>query len=198
VGAFGSIALPQCFIWVTTPLLDFFELKNDLGVLLLGVLLLILELLLTDQGCLKGGRAGKFSVLPPNLSSATVGPVYDLGEDNTVMNMAVSKIAKYNNNGQYKELTMLVRTISLHPAPMIIQSNPVCHKFAESLCPSSSSVFLPKIWKYEGLGTACSLLLEYSLDRAGCHNLVTLQHAQVPSMHSLTKRVLIGSHCGNV
>jgi hypothetical protein len=84
---------------VTTPLLDFFKLKNELGVLLLGVLLLILELFLTDQGCLKGGRAGKFSVLPPNLSSTTVGPAYDLGEDNAVMNTAVSNIAKYDNNG---------------------------------------------------------------------------------------------------
>jgi hypothetical protein len=66
-GAFGSIALPQSFIWVTTPLLDFFESKNKLGVLLLGVLLLIVELLLTDQGCLKGGRAGKFFCLAPKL-----------------------------------------------------------------------------------------------------------------------------------
>jgi hypothetical protein len=90
-GAFGSIALPQSFIWVTTPLFDFFELKNELGVLLLGVLLLTLELLLTDQGCLKGGRPGKISVLPPNLSFATVGPAYDLEEDNAVMNTVVSK-----------------------------------------------------------------------------------------------------------
>ncbi len=154
-GAFGSIALPQSFIWVTTSLLDFFELKNELGVLLLGVLLLILELLLTDQGHLKGGRASKFSVLPSNLSSATVGPAYDLGEDNAVINTAVSNIAKYNNNGQYNELTMLVGTISLHRAPILIQSDPVCHKFAESSCPSySSSAPSPKIWRYEGLGTA--------------------------------------------
>ena len=92
-------------------------------------MLLILELSLTDQGCLKGGRAGKFSVLPPNLSSTTVGPAYDLGEDNAVMNTAVSNIAKCNNNGQYRELTMLVGTISWHRAPMIIQSDPVCQKF---------------------------------------------------------------------
>jgi hypothetical protein len=64
---------------MTTPLLDFYRLKNKLGVLLLGVLLLILELSLTDQGCLKGGRAGKLSVLPQNLSSATVEPAYDPG-----------------------------------------------------------------------------------------------------------------------
>jgi hypothetical protein len=112
------------------------------------------------------------------------------------MNTAVSNIAKYNNNGQYKELTMLVGTISLHHVPMIIQSNPVCDKFAELLCPSySSSAPLPKIWRYKGLGTAYSLLLEYGLNRDGCHNPVTLQHARGPLLHSLTKRVLVGSHC---
>ena len=113
------------------------------------MLLLIVELLLTDQGCLKGGRAGKLSVLPPNSSSTTVGPAYDLGEDNVVMNTAVSNIEKYNYNGQYKELTILVGTISLHRVPTIIQSDPICHKFSESLCPSySSSAPLPKIWRY--------------------------------------------------
>ncbi len=81
------------------------------------------------DGHLKGGRVGKLSVLPPNLSSATVEPAYDLGEDNAVMNTTVSNIAKYNNNGQYKELTMLVGTISWHRAPLIIQSDPVCQKF---------------------------------------------------------------------
>jgi hypothetical protein len=105
------------------------------------------------------------------------------------MNTAVSNIAKYNNNGQYKELTMLVRTISLHRAPMITQSNPVCHKFAESSCPSYfSSAPLPKTWRYEGLGTAYSLLLEYGLNRARCHNPGPLQHARGPSLHSLTER----------
>jgi hypothetical protein len=118
--------------------------------------------------------------LPPNLSSATVEPAYDLGEDNAVMNTAVSNIAKYiNNNGQYKELTMLVRMISWHHAPMIIQSNPVCQKFDSSLCPSYSySTPSPMIWKYEGPGTAYYLLLlEYGLDRAGCNNPGPLQHA---------------------
>ncbi len=93
------------------------------------MLLLILEFLLSDQGHLKGGRVDKLSVLPPNLSSATVEPAYNLGEDNAVMNTAVSNIAKCNNNGQYRELTMLVGTISWHRAPTIIQSDPVCQKF---------------------------------------------------------------------
>ena len=64
----GSIALPQSFIVVTGPLLGFFWLKNELGVVLLGVfLLLILEVLVTDQGCFKkkAGRTGELSVSPP-------------------------------------------------------------------------------------------------------------------------------------
>jgi hypothetical protein len=53
---------------VTGPLLGFFWLKNKLGVVLLGVfLLLILEVLVTDQGRFKkkAGRTGELSVLPP-------------------------------------------------------------------------------------------------------------------------------------
>ena len=66
VGALGSIELPQSFIWVTGPLLGFFWLKNELGVVLLGVfLLLILEVSVTDQGRFKAGRTGELSMSPP-------------------------------------------------------------------------------------------------------------------------------------
>ena len=65
-GALGSIALPQSFIVVTGPLLGFFWLKNELGVVLLGVfLLLILEVSVTDQGRFKAGRTGELSMSPP-------------------------------------------------------------------------------------------------------------------------------------
>ena len=65
-GALGSIELPQSFIWVTGPLLGFFWLKNELGVVLLGVfLLLILEVSVTDQGRFKAGRTGELSMSPP-------------------------------------------------------------------------------------------------------------------------------------
>jgi hypothetical protein len=65
-GALGSIALPQSFIVVTGPLLGFFWLKNELGVVLLGVvLLLILEVSVTDQGRFKAGRTGELFVSPP-------------------------------------------------------------------------------------------------------------------------------------
>ena len=65
-GALGSIELPQSFIWVTGPLLGFFWLKNELGVVLLGVfLLLILEVSVTDQGRFKAGRTGDLSMSPP-------------------------------------------------------------------------------------------------------------------------------------
>ena len=65
-GALGSIELPQSFIWVTGPLLGFFWLKNELGVVLLGVfLLLILEVSVTDQGRFKAGRTGILSMSPP-------------------------------------------------------------------------------------------------------------------------------------
>ena len=78
-GALGSVKLPQRFIWVTGPHLGFFWLKNKLGVVLLGVfLLLILEVLVTDQGRFKkkAGRTGKLSVLPPVLP-----PSDDLGDN---------------------------------------------------------------------------------------------------------------------
>ena len=65
-GALGSIELPQSFIWVTGPLLGFFWLKNELEGVLLGVfLLLILEVLVTDQGRFKAGTRTGESVLPP-------------------------------------------------------------------------------------------------------------------------------------
>ena len=82
-GASGSIELPQSFIWVTGPLLGFFWLKNELGVVLLGVfLLLILEVLVTDQGCFKkkAGRTGELSVSP------TVSPPSDDLGDNANTN----------------------------------------------------------------------------------------------------------------
>ena len=76
-GALGSIVLPQSFIWVTGPLLGFFWLKNELGVVLLGVvLLLILEVSVTDQGRFKAGRTGELSVSPPVLP-----PSDDLGNN---------------------------------------------------------------------------------------------------------------------
>ena len=81
VGALGSIELPQSFIWVTRPLIGFFWLKNDFGVVLLGVfLLLILEVLVTDQGCFKVGRTDKLSMSPP------VSPPSDDLEDNANTN----------------------------------------------------------------------------------------------------------------
>jgi hypothetical protein len=64
------IALPQSFIWVMG-LFFFCGLKNELGVLLLGVLLLLREKLSARvQGHLKGERQGKITV--PSPSSASV------------------------------------------------------------------------------------------------------------------------------
>jgi hypothetical protein len=79
--AFGSIAFPQSFIWVTGPLLGFFlGLKNELGECL-GVLVLPLRLELcsvTVQGRFNEGIAGNFSFLSP----APVEPEgYDLGDN---------------------------------------------------------------------------------------------------------------------
>jgi hypothetical protein len=71
--ALGSIKLPQSFIWVTGAPLTFFPplgLKNKLGVLVHGVLLLRLELSVTAQERFNAGRAGKLSsVLPPTSTS---------------------------------------------------------------------------------------------------------------------------------
>jgi hypothetical protein len=46
----------------------------------------------------------------------------------------------------------------------------------------------------EGLCTASSFLLEYSLERAGCHIPRSLLHDKGPWLHSSSKRVLVGSH----
>ena len=81
--AFGSIALPQNFIWVTGPHLIFFplRLKNEPGVLLHGVLLLRLELsLLTAQGRFKAGRPGELPICPQT-SAASVKPANNLGDN---------------------------------------------------------------------------------------------------------------------
>jgi hypothetical protein len=75
-GVLGSIKSPQSFIWVAGLLLGFFGLKNELGEVLLGVLLLRLELSVTVQWCYEG-RTGKLSVSPP--TSASVEPADDLG-----------------------------------------------------------------------------------------------------------------------
>ncbi len=86
-GAFGSIELPQSFIWVMGAPLTFFpplRLKNKLGVLVHGVLLLRLEFLVTAQERFNAGRAGKLSsVLPP--TSASVELADDL-RDNVYRN----------------------------------------------------------------------------------------------------------------
>ena len=110
--------------------------------------------------------------------------------------MAVSKnVAKYNNNGPYKELTLIVGTIYWHREPMRIQSVPACQQFDCSSCLSySSSAPLSKFWRDEALGTAYSLLLECGLDRAGCHIPGPSQRVQLPWLHSLYERVSVGSH----
>ena len=80
-GALGLIALPQSFIWVKRPLLGFFWLKNELGLVLLGVfLLLIPEVSVTDQGRFKVGRTGELSMSPP------ISPPSDDLEDNANTN----------------------------------------------------------------------------------------------------------------
>jgi hypothetical protein len=81
--ALGSIELPQSFIWVTGPLLGFFWLKNELRLVLLGVflLLILLEVSVTDQGRFKAGRTGELSVLPP-----VSPPSDDLGDKNANTN----------------------------------------------------------------------------------------------------------------
>jgi hypothetical protein len=63
---------------VAGPLLDFFRLKDELGVVFLGVLQLRLELSVTAQRRFEG-RTGKLSVSPP--TSASVEPADDLGDN---------------------------------------------------------------------------------------------------------------------
>jgi hypothetical protein len=90
------------------------------------VLPLRLELSVTAQERFKAGRKGKLSsVLPP--TSASVEPADDLG-DNAYRNGGERHVAKYNNNGQYNELTMHVWTISWLLQPMLLQSDPACQQ----------------------------------------------------------------------
>ena len=104
-------------------------------------------------------------------------------------------VGNYNNNGQHKEITMHVWMISSRHQPMIIQSDPVNQKKNCSLCPSySSSALASNSWRDKVVCTAYSLLLEYGLNRAVCHITRPLQHERAPWLHSLTERVLVGSH----